>query len=123
MSNFDFSLKEKVVRLSVAIGLIFGIVSFFAWGIVEDGYFQADDALCFGIPLGLIAFFSALIHYKSHNPLGKFLPFATVLVYVIFFDDWNYEFEITVGIFLSLMICFATSFLFGLLMNWIDKGK
>ena len=42
---------------------------------------------------------------------------------VIFLDDWNDEFEITIGIFLSLMICFATSFLFGLLMNWIDKGK
>jgi hypothetical protein len=124
MSNYDFSLKERVVRLSVAAGLIFGIVSSIIWYV--SGTYYDDDALFFGIPLGLITFISGLIHFKSHNPLGKFLPFATVFVYFIFFagdSDFNDGFEISFGIFLSLNICLVATFLFGLLMNWIDKGN
>ena len=122
MSNYDFSLKEKVVRLSVAAGLIFGIVSSIIWYV--SGTYYNDDALFFGIPLGLITFISGLIHFKSHNPLGKFLPFATVFVYVIFFAGEFYRgFEISFGIFLSVNICLVAAFLFGLLMNWIDKGN
>ena len=124
MSNYDFSLKERVVRLSVAAGLIFGIVSSIIWYV--SGTLYEEDALFFGIPLGLITFISGLIHFKSHNPLGKFLPFATVFVYVIFFagdSDFNNGFEISFGIFLSVNICLVAAFLFGLLMNWIDKGN
>ena len=124
MSNYDFSLKERVVRLSVAAGLIFGIVSSIIWYV--SGTLYEEDALFFGIPLGLITFISGLIHFKSHNPLGKFLPFATVFVYVIFFagdSDFNDGFEISFGIFLSVNICLVAAFLFGLLMNWIDKGN
>jgi peptidoglycan/LPS O-acetylase OafA/YrhL len=124
MSNYDFSLKERVVRLSVAAGLIFGIVSSIIWYV--SGTYYDDDALFFGIPLGLITFISGLMHFKSHNPLAKFLPFATVFVYFIFFagdSDFNGGFEISFGIFLSVNICLVAAFLFGLLMNWIDKGN
>ena len=131
MSNFDYNFKERVVRISAVFGLIFGILSIIGWlSFIGKYYYGSDfsDSLFFGIPLGFIAFISGLIHYKSHNPLGKFLPFATIFVYTIFFrknpsTPTGTEFDIIWNVFLSVNICLVCVFLFGLLMNWIDKGN
>ena len=128
MSNFDVDFKERVVRKSVAAGLIFGIVSTILWALFDGAPSRSNGeyALFFGIPLGLITFISGLVHYKSHNPLGKFLPFATTFVYLIFFASdrsFSHGLEISFGIFLCLVICLVSAFLIGLLKVWIDKGK
>ena len=121
--NFEYSFQERVVRLSVVFAIIVGIVCILGWN-VFDGDFE--NSFYFGIPLGLITFVSGLIHFKSRNPLGKFVPIATMVVYLIFFADsydFNDGFEITFGIILSLIICLVSTFLYGVLIVWANKGK
>ena len=121
--NYQYSFQERVVRLSVVAAIIVGIVCILGWSLFHDNF---EDGLFFGIPLGLITFVSGLIHFKSRNPLGKFVPIATMLVYLVFFaDDYNFNdgFEITFGIILSLIICLVSSFLYGVLIVWANKGK
>ena len=119
--SYEYSFQERVVRLSVVAAIIVGIVCIIGWGLFHDDF---EDSLFFGIPLGLITFVSGLIHFKSRNALGKFVPIATMVVYLVFFaDSWYYEFEITFGIILSLIICLVSTFLYGVLMAWANKGR
>jgi hypothetical protein len=122
--KYQYSFQERVVRLSVVAAIIVCVICILGWDLLVDGYFE--DSFYFGIPLGLITFVSGLIHFKSRNPLGKFVPVATIAVYLVFFADsrlFNHGIEITFGIILSLIICLVSTFLYGILITWANKGK
>ena len=119
--NYEYSFQERVVRLSLVAAIIVGIVCILGWN-VFDGDFE--NSFYFGIPLGIITFVSGLIHFKSRNPLGKFVPIAVMVVYLIFFaDSFDDGFEITFGMILSLIICLVSTFLYGVLIQWANKGN
>ena len=131
--DYEIDFEKRDHRIANIFGIVTGIIGYLLYVFEYVQYDSLyDEEYFFPVLYGGLCYFlglvSGLICFASKNIIGIFLPFASLLIQIIFFGDVGGDgFKDFLGVsgllILSIFIVLAISFLVGLAIQYVNNGK